>query len=43
VAAADRQGFAPRGIYASWAEDDFDPQASDTLVLDLEKPRSPRR
>jgi SAM-dependent methyltransferase len=43
VAAADRQGFAPRGIYASWTEGGFDPQASDTLVLDLLMPRAGRR
>ncbi|HAE21208.1 MAG TPA: hypothetical protein DCG47_02650 [Spirochaetaceae bacterium] len=43
VAAADGQGFVPRGIYASWNEEDFDPQASDMLVLDLETPRAQRR
>ncbi len=43
VAAADRHGFVPRGIYASWTEESFDPQASDTLILDLETPRPSRR
>jgi glycine/sarcosine N-methyltransferase len=43
VAAADRQGFLPRGIYASWTEEDFDPQASDILILDLLSPRAGRR
>lgn len=43
VAAADKHGFVPRGIYASWTEEGFDPQASDTLILDLETPRPARR